>query len=199
MHQLGMFHQLSAFLMGQAAPPQRINVIGQKELEALAPFEGEPGWWDSTSASFEATGCCRANWPHGAKVKKPCDTSTQLSNKLTRKTKKIAPAGKFSTPYIPFFFCKLDKYEGLWGQDTTESDSEVALNICLRVWRQVCLRTTLISLSCLDWTFEFSQQCFAVAQFLVLFIGENKCGSSPSKEVFKALHGRHLNWVQDVW
>lgn len=47
--------------------------------------------------------------------------------------------------------------------------------------------------------FEFSQQCFAVAQFLVLFIGENKCRSSPSKEVFRALHGRNLNRVQDVW
>lgn len=190
-----LFHHLSAFLMGQAAPPQRINVLGKKELQALAPFEGEPGWWDSTSASFEATGCCRAKWPHGAKVKKPCDTSTQLSDKLTRK---LHPRANFQL-LTYHFLKKLDKYEGLWGQDTTESDSEVALNICLWVWRQVCLRTTLTSLSCLDWTFEFSQQCFAVAQFLVLFIGENKCGSSPSKEVFKALHGRSLNWVQDVW
>lgn len=138
------------------------------------------------------------NWPHGAKVKKPNDTSTQLSDKLTEKNQENHIQGKCSCPYIPFFL-NLDKYEGLWGQDTAESDSEVVLNVCLRVWQQVCLRNTLISLRCLDWTFEFSEQCFAAAQVLTLFAGENKCGSSPSKEAFKALHGHNFNSVQDVW
>lgn len=58
--------------------------------------------------------------------------------------------------------------------------------------------TTLGSLRCLHWTFEFSQPCFSAIRVLVLFAGENKHGSSPSKEVFKALHGHNFSWVQDV-
>lgn len=139
-----------------------------------------------------------ATWCKGEETLWYINTAVRQTDE--EKSRKLHPRANFQLlTYHFLFFLKLDKHEGLWGQDTTESDSEVALNICLRVWRQVCLRTTLTSLSCLDWTFEFSQQCFAVAQFLVVFIGENKCGSSPSKEVFKALHGRNLNWVQDVW
>lgn len=176
---------LSAFLMGRAAPQERINV-----LEAPAPCLADLCWWLSlrwvpaaivlahigltsvlvshltTKASrfvsksnrmfpgkglseLALPGHVMQRWRNLLMVLHRCQTN------WVRKEKHIK--GKCSFPYIQFFL-KLDKYEGPWGQDATESDSEDALNVWLRVWQQV--RTTRTSLTCLEWTFEFSPAVF---------------------------------------
>lgn len=136
-----------SFLLTSASHQFLSLILRQKHLASCPRATGcflERGW---------------ANWPCLDTWCKDEETfwcfCTDVRQTEWEKEKHIK--GKCSFPYMQFFL-NLDKYEGLWGQDATESDSEDTLNVWLRVWQQV--RPTRTSLTCLEWMFEFSPAVF---------------------------------------
>lgn len=167
-----MFQHLSAFLMGRAAPREK-KKRSRKKLEA--PFAVKRPWtlllltsacsklsslilWQKLLSSCpRAKGC----FPEWGRASLPClDTWCKdedgfwyffIAVRQTEKNPEKYIQGKRSFPYKPFFL-QLNKYEGLGGQDTTQSGSG-----CIKrmVWQQLGLRTTSITeMSGLDfWAF----------------------------------------------